>query len=174
MKPADISQLVRSVPPNLPLYGYTIQREDYTTGDLDSLWTQRYIQAVDDPAFGYEFVSAFAKHDEFLPTTCACTCTNSLIEAWWDLAGRLKINLLQRNRTRLVRQFGQAKLVQLPNGQYELIGGSDADRAAAFEWTSLFAHEIVFSHFHREAPLPEPTRWDWFSFPIAGRRAVAA
>ena len=52
-------------------------------------------------------------------------------------------------RPALIRQFGQAKLVKLPNGQHELVGGSDTDRAAAFEWSSLFAHEIVFTHFHR-------------------------
>ena len=63
---------------------------------------------------------------------------------------KLKNLIPQRFRRRLVRQFGQAKLVKLPNGQHELIGGSDADRAAAFEWTSLFAHEIVFTHFCRE------------------------
>ena len=56
-----------------------------------------------------------------------------------------------RRRCRLVRQFGQARLIRLPNGQHELIGGTDADRAAAYEWSSLFAHEIVFTHFHREA-----------------------
>ena len=87
---------------------------------------------------------------------------------------KLKINLVQRNRNRLVRQFGQAKLVQLPNGQYELIGGTDADRAAAFEWTSLFAHEIVFTHFHREAPMPEGPRRTWFPFAIAGHRTATA
>jgi hypothetical protein len=41
--------------------------------------------------------------------------------------------------------------VKLPNGEHELIGGSDADRAAVFEWVSLFAHEIVFTHFLHEA-----------------------
>ena len=46
----------------------------------------------------------------------------------------------------------QAKLVKLPNGQHDLIGGSDNDRASAFEWASLFAHEIVFTHFHRQEP----------------------
>jgi hypothetical protein len=35
-----------------------------------------------------------------------------------------------------------------------LIGGFDADRTAAFEWTSLFAHEIVFTHFHCDAQTP--------------------
>jgi len=53
-------------------------------------------------------------------------------------------------RHELVRQFGSAKLIRRPNGQHELIGGADADRANAFEWSSLFAHEIVFTHFHRE------------------------
>jgi len=55
-------------------------------------------------------------------------------------------------RTKTVRRFGDATLVKLPNGQHELVGGSDADRTAAFEWVSLFAHEIVFTHFHREGP----------------------
>jgi hypothetical protein len=63
---------------------------------------------------------------------------------------KLKNLIPQRQHKRLIRQFGQAKLVKLPNGQHELLGGSDNDRAAAFEWSSLFAHEIVFTHFHRE------------------------
>ena len=64
---------------------------------------------------------------------------------------KLKNLIPLRYRTKLIRQFGQAKLVKFPNGQHELIGGSDSDRTAAFEWVSLFAHEIVFTHFHREA-----------------------
>jgi hypothetical protein len=64
---------------------------------------------------------------------------------------KLKNIIPLRYRKQLIRQFGQAKLVKLPNGQHELLGGSDSDRAAAFEWVSLFAHEIVFTHFHREA-----------------------
>jgi hypothetical protein len=59
-----------------------------------------------------------------------------------------------RYQKRVVRRFGQAQLVKLPNGQHELIGGSEADRAEAFAWTSLFAHEIVFTHQHRDAPPP--------------------
>jgi hypothetical protein len=65
---------------------------------------------------------------------------------------KLKNLIPLRYRTKLVRQFGQAKLVKLPNGQHELIGGSEADRTAAFEWASLFAHEIVFTHFHGQEP----------------------
>ena len=64
---------------------------------------------------------------------------------------KLKNLIPSRYRNKLVRQFGKAKLVKLPNGQHELIGGSDADRTAAFEWVSLFAHEIVFTHFLRES-----------------------
>jgi hypothetical protein len=64
----------------------------------------------------------------------------------------MKLNNLipQRYRSQIVRQFGSAKLIRQPNGQHELVGGTDADRANAFEWSSLFAHEIVFTHFHRE------------------------
>ena len=56
------------------------------------------------------------------------------------------INLiLQRYRTKLIRQFGNASLIRRANGQHHLIGGTDADRNAAREWVSLFAHEIVFT-----------------------------
>ena len=58
-------------------------------------------------------------------------------------------NIIPRH-PELVQQFGQAKLVKLQTVQYELIGGTDSDRTAAFEWTSLFAHEIVFTHIHRQ------------------------
>ena len=58
----------------------------------------------------------------------------------------------------MIRQFGQAKLIKLVNGQHELIGGTEADRAAAFEWASLVAHEVVFSHYYREAPSPDRGR----------------
>jgi len=64
---------------------------------------------------------------------------------------KLKNIFPQRYRRQLIRQFGDASLIRLPNGQHELRGGSDADRAAAFEWTSLFSHEIVFTHFQRDA-----------------------
>jgi hypothetical protein len=63
----------------------------------------------------------------------------------------MKLKIIIPRHPELVQQFGQAKLVKLNTGQHELIGGSDTDRTAAFEWTSLFAHEIVFTHFHRPA-----------------------
>ena len=81
---------------------------------------------------------------------------------------KLKNLIPQRRRQQLVQQFGRAKLVKLPNGQHELIGGTDADRAAAFEWSTLFAHEIVFTHFHRESKPPvgrvalRPPLWKWW------------
>ena len=55
----------------------------------------------------------------------------------------------------------RTKLVKLPNGQHELIGGSAQDRTAAFEWASLFAHEIVFTHFYHKEPEPK-----FLNFPI--------
>jgi hypothetical protein len=64
---------------------------------------------------------------------------------------KLKNIIPLRCRKQLIREFGAAKLVKLPNGQHELLGGSDKDRTAAFEWVSLFAHEIVFTHFNRES-----------------------
>lgn len=83
---------------------------------------------------------------------------------------KLKNLIPLRYRTKLIRQFGQAKLVKLPNGQHELVGGSDTDRADAFEWSSLFAHEIVFTHFHRAAKptvgrvAPRPPQVSGFRF----------
>ena len=67
---------------------------------------------------------------------------------------KLKNIIPWRYGKRVVRQLGQAKLIELAKGQHELIGGSDADRADAFEWATLFAPEIVFTHYHREAPTP--------------------
>jgi len=54
---------------------------------------------------------------------------------------------------RLIATFGQARLVRLPEGGYELQGGSAADCVAAREWCSLFAPEVVFSTNRRPRPL---------------------
>jgi hypothetical protein len=77
----------------------------------------------------------------------------------------MKLNHLfqKRNRSQVIQQFGDAKLVRRPNGQHELLGGTDADRIAAYEWTSLFAHEIVFTHFHREDHARSHPRKPWFA-----------
>lgn len=64
---------------------------------------------------------------------------------------KLKNLIPERYRTKLIRQFGTARLIRRANGQHELIGGTAEDRNAAFEWVALFAHEIVFTHFHRDA-----------------------
>ncbi len=73
---------------------------------------------------------------------------------------KLKLNQFfpDRHRQQVIRRFGDAKLIRHHNGQHELIGGSDADRQAAFEWVSLFAHEIVFTHFYREPDRPRQQR----------------
>src|ERR1035437_7928734 len=78
---------------------------------------------------------------------------------------RMKLNNLipKCYRNQVVRQFGDAKLIRQPNGQHELVGGTDADRTAAFEWSSLFAHEIVFTHFHREDQARTRPRKPWFA-----------
>jgi hypothetical protein len=76
---------------------------------------------------------------------------------------KLKNLILQRYRSQVVRQFGNAKLIRRPNGHHGLVGGTDADRADAFEWSSLFAHEIVFTHFHREDHARSRPRKPWFA-----------
>ncbi len=72
-----------------------------------------------------------------------------------SLRMKLKNMIPFRRARQLIRQFGQAKLIKLANGQHELIGGTEADRAAAFDWASLIAHEIVFTHYYREAASPD-------------------
>lgn len=47
----------------------------------------------------------------------------------------------------LIATFGQARLVKLPDRTYELLGGSEADRAAAIEWISLFMKNDVVRDF---------------------------
>jgi len=73
-------------------------------------------------------------------------------------AGRMKINKLVRFQcsalhatlsTRnfqpsTVARFGSARLILKPDGRHELFGGTADDHAAAREWCSLFAHEVVF------------------------------
>jgi hypothetical protein len=39
---------------------------------------------------------------------------------------KLKNIIPQRQHKQFIHQFGQAKLVKLPNGQHELLGGSDS------------------------------------------------
>ena len=76
---------------------------------------------------------------------------------------KLKNIISKCYRNQVVRQFGKAKLIRRPNGQHEIVGGNDTDRAAAVEWSSLFAHEIVFTHFHREDNARSGPRKPWFA-----------
>ncbi len=46
--------------------------------------------------------------------------------------------------------FGPARLIKHFDGPYELVGGSPADQAAAREWCSLFAPEVVFTSARRK------------------------
>ena len=50
---------------------------------------------------------------------------------------------LEKSEGRLIASFGEARLVKSLRGTYQLIGGTQADRSQAFEWISLFMHEIV-------------------------------
>lgn len=55
-------------------------------------------------------------------------------------------NLIPHRRTgRIIQQFGAARLIRNFDGSHNLVGGTRDDLAAAHEWVSLFAHEIVFS-----------------------------
>lgn len=44
-----------------------------------------------------------------------------------------------------IARFGPARLVRHFDGRYELLGGTANDHAAAREWCSLFAPEVVFT-----------------------------
>ena len=60
----------------------------------------------------------------------------------------MKMNLLTwltRDDGELIASFGNARLVRMLNGQFELRDGTPADHAEAKEWCSLFLHNAVFS-----------------------------
>jgi len=60
----------------------------------------------------------------------------------------MKINQLlhfTRSDDELIATFGDARLVRHLNGRHELLSGTPDDLAAAREWCSLFAHDLVFS-----------------------------
>lgn len=50
---------------------------------------------------------------------------------------------LTKNEGQTIATFGQARLIHTPEGKWQLVGGSTADRVAAHEWISLFMHEAV-------------------------------
>jgi hypothetical protein len=57
---------------------------------------------------------------------------------------KLKNLIPHRTVNRVIRQFGTAQLIQNADGTHDLVGGTRDDIAAANEWVSLFAHDIVF------------------------------
>ena len=48
-----------------------------------------------------------------------------------------------RREGRVIAGFGRARLIEKPGGKYDLVGGSEEDRAEALEWISLCMHEVV-------------------------------
>ena len=48
-------------------------------------------------------------------------------------------------QTTTIARFGPARLVRKPDGRHEIIGGTAQHHAAAREWCSLFAPEVLFS-----------------------------
>lgn len=58
---------------------------------------------------------------------------------------KLNHRLNNDNPGRIVRNFGEAKLIKHSDGKHELIGGTAADIADANDWVSLFAHEVVLT-----------------------------
>jgi hypothetical protein len=48
-------------------------------------------------------------------------------------------------QTTAIARFGPARLVRHLDGRHELIGGTAEHHAAAREWRSLFAPEVVFT-----------------------------
>lgn len=68
-----------------------------------------------------------------------------------------RITCLQRKEHELIATFGDARLVRKLDGRHELIGGTPDDLAAAREWCSLYAHDLVFSSAPRSA------RWRSFA-----------
>jgi len=54
-------------------------------------------------------------------------------------------SLLQGTGRQFISAFGTARLVKNQDDHHELIGGTADDHAAAREWCSLFAHEVVFT-----------------------------
>ena len=69
--------------------------------------------------------------------------------------------------TTTIARFGPARLVRRQDGRHELIGGTEEHRAAAHEWCSLFAPEVVFN---THGPLEGAAGNRWHS----PRQALAA
>jgi hypothetical protein len=48
------------------------------------------------------------------------------------------------NEDKILKRFGNSRLIKRSDGKYELVGGNENNFSEAKEWVSLFAHEIVF------------------------------
>ncbi|HTI71901.1 MAG TPA: hypothetical protein VMF06_18135 [Candidatus Limnocylindria bacterium] len=57
----------------------------------------------------------------------------------------LKLLGMRRTETmgEVVAHFGDARLIRLPDGSYDLVGGTENDLIAAQEWVGFFLHEAV-------------------------------
>ena len=58
----------------------------------------------------------------------------------------MKLNLLtwpKQDEGEIMARFGEARLIKKLTGKIELVGGTEADRAAAREWISMFLHEAA-------------------------------
>ena len=51
------------------------------------------------------------------------------------------ISWFLRDEGDLIALFGNARLVKRLNGKFELLGGTETDRAEAREWCSMFLHD---------------------------------
>lgn len=47
------------------------------------------------------------------------------------------------NEGEVIARFGEAALIRLPDGNWQLKGSSHDDRSTAKEWISLFMGEVV-------------------------------
>ena len=55
----------------------------------------------------------------------------------------------------VIASFGDAQLIKKPDRRYELVGGTEADRAEAEKWISMFMkYDAVQGSAHRPEPRP--------------------
>jgi hypothetical protein len=57
----------------------------------------------------------------------------------------LMLHTIRMNHGEVIAGWGDARLIRRPDGRHQLVGGTAEDRAAAREWISLFAHDIVLA-----------------------------
>ena len=62
----------------------------------------------------------------------------------------LLLNSIRKHQGEVIAGWGDARLIRHPDGHHQLVGGTAADQAAARQWITLFAPDIVLTHH----PLP--------------------